>query len=162
MNRTTRILAVSVVVLLSLLCVSVYSQIAVKKDKEGFLEGRNYREGTAWIATFIRHRAGQDTLYLSALADVWRKQQEALKKEGLILSYKVLQTNATRPEDYNIMLLVEYKDIKSWEANADKQAVILEKIAQENPASWKTLNDDKVFEYFGYNVSKEILFKTSE
>jgi len=107
MNRTNRILAVSVAVLLSVLSVSVYSQIAVKKDKDGFLEGRNYKEGTAWIVTFIRHRAGQDILYLNSLADVWRKQQEALKKEGLILSYKVLQTNATRPEDYNIMLLVE-------------------------------------------------------
>jgi|SRR5687768_8852164 len=162
MNRTNRTLAASVAILLLLLCGSVYSQLVIKKDKDGFQEGRNYKEGTAWIVTFIKHKAGQDIFYLNSLADVWRKQQEALKKEGLILSYKVLQTNATRVEDYNIMLLVEYKDIKSWEANADKQAVILEKIAQENPASWKTLNDDKVFEYFGSNVSKEILFKTSD
>jgi len=148
--------------LLLLLCVSVYTQVVVKKDKNGFLEGRNYKEGTAWTVTFIKHKAGQDIFYLNSLADVWRQQQEALKKEGLILSYKVLQTNATRLEDYNLMLLVEYKDIKSWEANADKRAVILDKIAHENPASWKTLNDDKVFEYFGSNVSKEILFKTPE
>jgi hypothetical protein len=151
-----------VVVLLLLLCASVYSQLVIKKDPNGFQEGRNYKEGTAWVVTFIKHKAGQDIFYLNALADVWRKQQEALKKEGVILSYKVLQTNATRLEDYNIMLLVEYKDLKSWEANADKQAVILEKIAQENPASWKVLNDDKVYEYFGSNVSKEIVFKTSD
>jgi hypothetical protein len=162
MNRINRILAASVAILVLLLCASVYSQIVIKKSNDGFLEGRNYKEGTAWVVTFIKHKAGQDIFYLNALADVWRKQQEALKKEGVILSYKVLQTNATRLEDYNIMLLVEYKDIKSWEANADKQAVILEKIAQENPASWKVLNDDKVYEYFGSNVSKEIIFKTSD
>lgn len=162
MNRVNRMLAGSVFVLLVLLSVSVYTQIVVKKDKDGFLEGRNYKEGTCWIVTFMKHKAGQDIFYLNALADVWRKQQEALKKEGLILSYKVLQSNATRLEDYNLTLLVEYKDLRSWEANADRQTVILKKIADENPASWKVLNDPSVQEYFGSIVSKEIIFKQSE
>lgn len=162
MNRVNRMLAGSVVVLLVLLSVSVYTQIVVNKDKDGFLEGRNYKEGTCWIVTFMKHKAGQDIFYLNALADVWRKQQEALKKEGLILSYKVLQSNATRLEDYNLTLLVEYKDLKSWEANADKQAVIMKKVADENAASWKVLTDPNVQEYFGHIVSKEIIFKQTE
>lgn len=162
MNRINRMLAGSVVVLLVLLSVSVYTQIVVNKDKDGFLEGRNYKEGTCWIVTFMKHKAGQDIFYLNALADVWRKQQEALKKEGLILSYKVLQSNATRLEDYNLTLLVEYKDLRSWEANADKQAVIMKKVADENAASWKVLTDPNVQEYFGHIVSKEIIFKQTE
>lgn len=162
MNRINRMLAGSVVVLLVLLSVSVYTQIVVNKDKDGFLEGRNYKEGTCWIVTFMKHKAGQDIFYLNALADVWRKQQDALKKEGLILSYKVLQSNATRLEDYNLTLLVEYKDLRSWEANADKQAVIMKKVADENAASWKVLTDPNVQEYFGHIVSKEIVFKQTE
>ena len=162
MNRINRMLAGSVVVLLVLLSVSVYTQIVVNKDKDGFLEGRNYKEGTCWIVTFMKHKAGQDIFYLNALADVWRKQQDALKKEGLILSYKVLQSNATRLEDYNLTLLVEYKDLRSWEANADKQAVIMKKVADENAASWKVLTDPNVQEYFGHIVSKEIIFKQTE
>ena len=162
MNRINRMLAGSVAVLLVLLSVSVYTQIVVNKDKDGFLEGRNYKEGTCWIVTFMKHKAGQDIFYLNALADVWRKQQEALKKEGLILSYKVLQSNATRLEDYNLTLLVEYKDLRSWEANADKQAVIMKKVADENTASWKVLTDPNVQEYFGHIVSKEIIFKQTE
>ena len=84
-------------------------------------------------------------------------------KEGrAILSYKVLQSNATRLEDYNLTLLVEYKDLRSWEANADKQAVIMKKVADENAASWKVLTDPNVQEYFGHIVSKEIVFKQTE
>ena len=162
MNRVNRILAGAVVVLLVLLTVSAYTQIVVKKDKDGFLEGRGYKEGTCWIVTFMKHKAGQDIFYLNALADVWRKQQDALKKEGLIVSYKVLQSNATRLEDYNLTLLVEYKDLKSWEANADRQAAILKKVAEENPASWKVLTDPNVQEYFGSIVSKEIIFKQTD
>jgi hypothetical protein len=158
MKRINRALAASVLVLLVLLCASVYTQIVVKKDPGGFLEGRNYKEGTLWVTTFVRHRAGQDIPYLNALAVAWKKQMETLKKDGIILSYKVLQTNATRLADYNLMLLVEYKDMRTWEQNAEKQSVIQEAIARENPEQWKVMNDDQVQEFFGSNLAKEIIF----
>lgn len=159
MNRINRTLAASVVVLVALLCVSVYAQIAVNKDKEGFLEGRNFRDGSVWTLTFIRTHSGQDLAYFNALADVWKKQMEELKRQGVILSYKALQTNAARVEDYNVMLMMEYKDIRTWETNADKQAVILQSIARENVASSQVLQDDKIREFFGNNMGREIVFK---
>jgi hypothetical protein len=159
MNRINRTLAASVVVLSALLCVSVYAQIVVNKDKEGFLEGRNFRDGSVWTLTFIRTHSGQDLAYFNALADVWKKQMEELKKQGVILSYKALQTNAARVEDYNVMLMMEYKDIRTWETNADKQAVILQTIARENATSTQVLQDEKVREFFGTNMGREIVFK---
>ncbi|HEX8091818.1 MAG TPA: hypothetical protein VF762_23395 [Blastocatellia bacterium] len=159
MNRINRTLAASVVVLVALLCVSVYAQIVVNKDKDGFLEGRNFRDGSVWTLTFIRTHSGQDLAYFNALADVWKKQMEELKRQGVILSYKALQTNAARVEDYNVMLMMEYKDIRTWETNADKQAVILQSIARENVASSQVLQDDKIREFFGNNMGREIVFK---
>jgi hypothetical protein len=145
--------------LVALLCVSVYAQIVVNKDKDGFLEGRNFRDGSVWTLTFIRTHSGQDLAYFNALADVWKKQMEELKRQGVILSYKALQTNAARVEDYNVMLMMEYKDIRTWETNADKQAVILQSIARENVASSQVLQDDKIREFFGNNMGREIVFK---
>lgn len=159
MNRTNSILAASVAILLLLLCVSVYTQVQVKKDKDGFLDGRNFRDGSVWVLTFVRTHSGQDLAYLNALADVWKKQMEQLKKEGIILSYKALQTNAARVEDYNVLLMLEYKDIRTWETNADKQAFILQTIARENAASWQVLQDEKVREFFGNNMGREIIMK---
>lgn len=159
MNRINRILAGSVVLLMLLLCVSVYTQIVVKKDKDGFLEGRNFRDGSVWVMTYIRTHSGQDLAYLNALQDVWKKQMDELKKQGVILSYKALQTNAARIEDYNVLLMLEYKDIRTWETNAEKQAVILQGIARENSASWQILQDDKVREFYGNNMGREIVFK---
>jgi hypothetical protein len=159
MNRINRALAGSVVVLLVLLCVSVYTQVVVKKDKDGFLEGRNFKDGSVWVMTYIRTHSGQDLAYLNALNEVWRKQMEELKKQGVILSYKALQTNAARVEDYNVLLMLEYKDIRTWESNAEKQAVILQGIARENPAASQVLQDDKVREFYGNNMGREIIFK---
>src|ERR1044072_7076508 len=137
MNRINRTLAGSVVLLMLFLCFSVYTQVTVKKDKDGFLEGRNFRDGSVWVLTYIRTHSGQDLAYLNALQDVWKKQMDELKRQGVILSYKALQTNAARIEDHNVLLMLEYKDIRTWESNAEKQAVILQAIAKENAASWQ-------------------------
>ncbi|MCA1565789.1 MAG: hypothetical protein LC803_09160 [Acidobacteria bacterium] len=159
MNRTNRILAGSVVMLLLLLCVSVYTQVVAQRDKDGFLQGRNFKDGSLWVLTYVRTHSGQDLAYFNAISDVWRAQMEALKKEGIILSYKALQTNAARVEDHNVMLMVEYKDIRTWETNADKQAVIMQTIARDKAASSHVLHDDKVREFFGNGMGREIIFR---
>lgn len=159
MKRTSRLVAGAVGVLFVLLCASVYTQIQVSRDKDGFLEGRNWRDGTVLVMTFLRSRTGQDLAYLDAAADAWKKQQEALKSEGIILSYRVLQGNAASEDDFNIILMTEYKDFRVMEENADKQTVILQQIARENQASAQVLQDDKVREYFGTRVVRNIILR---
>ena len=162
MNRINRTLAGAVVILSILVCGSLFTQGAAQKDKDGFLEGRNFKDGSVWVLTFIRTQSGQDIDYLNAMADVWVKQMDELKKEGVILSYKALQTNAARVEDYNVLLMLEYKDIRTWEESADRQAVILQTIAKQNSASWQVLQDNKVREFFGNNMGREVVFKRRE
>jgi hypothetical protein len=159
MKKTNRLLAGAVGVLLILLCVSVYTQIDVKRDKDGFLEGRNWRDGSVIVMTFVRTRTGQDLAYLDAIADTWKKQQEALKGEGIILSYKVWQGNAASETDFNIILMTEYKDFRVMEENADKQTVILQQIGRETQTSSQILADDKVREFFGTRTGRTIVLR---
>ena len=159
MKKTKLVLAGAAGVLLTLLSVSVYTQIEVKRDKDGFLEGRNWRDGNVIVMTFIRSRTGQDLAYLDAIADVWKKQQEALKSEGIITSYRVLQGNAASEQDFNIILMTEYKDFRAMEENADKQTVILQQIARENQASAQVIQDEKVREFFGVRTVRNIILR---
>lgn len=159
MKKTNRLLAGAVGVLTLLLCVSVYTQIQVPRDKDGFLEGRNWRDGSVMVMTFVRTRTGQDLAYLDAIADTWKKQQEALKNEGIILSYKVWQGNAASETDFNIILISEYKDFRVMEENADKQTVILQTIARETQVSAQVLQDDKVREFFGVRAGRNIVLR---
>jgi hypothetical protein len=81
---------------------------------------RPYRNGSVWTLSFIRMKPGMDTAYLNHVAGDWKRSQEALKKDGQILSYKVLTTEAHGSNDWNIMLMIEYKDLATMEANEDK------------------------------------------
>jgi hypothetical protein len=107
--KHTRLLIALLVVLLLATSVAVLAQV-----------NRPYRNGSVWNVAFIRMKPGMETAYLNYIATDWKRNQEALKKEGLILSYKVLTTEAHGGGDFNIMLMTEYKDLATMEANENK------------------------------------------
>lgn len=81
---------------------------------------RPFRNGSVWSISLIRMKPGMDTAYLNYVAGDWKREQESLKKDGQIISYKVLTTEAHGSSDWNIMLMSEYKDLATMEANEDK------------------------------------------
>ncbi len=89
--------------------VAVYAQVS-----------RPYRNGSVWNVAFIKMKPGMETAYLNYIATDWKRNQESMKKEGLIVSYKVLTTEAHGSADFNIMLMTEYKDLATMEANEAK------------------------------------------
>src|SRR5712692_3383125 len=107
--RKQKILFGALVLSLALLCVSVYAQMA-----------RPYHNGSVWTLAFIRIQPGIDSAYLNYLANDWKRIQEAAKKEGLILSYKVLLTEGHTAGDWNLILMTEVKDLAALEANEKK------------------------------------------
>ncbi|MCA1589144.1 MAG: hypothetical protein LC734_01890 [Acidobacteria bacterium] len=107
--KCNRILVSSFIVLVLTLSVVVWAQVS-----------RPYRNGSVWSIGFIRMKPGMDTAYLNYVAGDWKREQEALKKDRQILSYKVLTTEAHGADDWNIMLMTEYKDLATMEANETK------------------------------------------
>ena len=129
-----RVLIGSLVVLLLATSVVVLAQV-----------NRPYRNGSVWNVAFIRMKPGMETAYLNYIATDWKRNQEASKKEGLILSYKVLTTEAHGGGDFNIMLMTEYKDLATMEANETKA---------DNLAQQVVGNDQKQMQ--GYKERLEI------
>ena len=72
-----------------------------------------------WVLSFIHVKPGMASAYDQYLAGDWKKEQEALKAVGMILSYKVIGAEAQNATDWNLMLMVEYKDLETLEAKAD-------------------------------------------
>lgn len=114
LNRLTVGLLIALVLTLS---VVVFAQV-----------NRPYRNGTVWSIGFIRMKPGMETAYLNYIAGDWKREQEALKKDGQIISYKILQTEAHGSTDWNLMLLSEYKDLATYEKNLEKADALLQTV----------------------------------
>jgi len=132
--KTNRVLTGSLAVSLLLLGVSVFAQV-----------NRPYRNGSVWSIGFIRMKPGMETAYLNYIATDWKREQEELKKDGQALSYKVLQTESHGANDWNLMLLTEYKDMATLEANEAKADALVQRVIG---------NDDKQRQ--GYRERLEI------
>jgi hypothetical protein len=134
MKLSKKTLVVSLAALLMAGGLTVYAQVK-----------RPFRNGSVWNIAFIRMKPGMETAYLNYIATDWKKEQEAAKKEGLILSYRVLGTEAHSGTDWNLLLMTEYKDLATMEANEAKADNLTQKV----------IGDDKV-QMQGYQQRSEI------
>jgi hypothetical protein len=119
---------------------------------------RPYRNGTVWRIGVIRMRPGMETSYLNYIANDWKRNQEALKKEGQIVSYKVLQSDAHGPADWNMLLLTEYKDLATYERNQDKEDALMQKVIGDDDKQRQGYRERlEIREVLGERLAREIV-----
>ena len=89
---------------------------------------------------------------------MWKTEQEAAKKEGFILSYKVLTTEDHNATDWNLVLLTEYKDLASMEAGEDKADALAQKVAGSDQQQMQGYKDrSEMREIIGNRLAREIV-----
>jgi hypothetical protein len=121
---------------------------------------RPYHDGTVWNVTFVRMKPGMDSAYLNYLASDWKRNQEAAKKEGLIVSYKILSTEAHSPDDWNLILMTETKDLASMEANQDKADALAQKMVGDDQKQMQGYKDrSEIREIMGIRQAREIVLE---
>jgi hypothetical protein len=141
-----RMLISSMVLMVLIVGVSVFAQV-----------NRPYHNGSVWNIAFIRMKPGMETAYLDYLAGPWKTNQEAAKKDGLILSYKVITTEGHNPGDWNVMLMTEYKDLATMEANEDKGDALAQKVVGPDEKQRQGYKDRlEIREVMGDRLAREI------
>jgi hypothetical protein len=121
---------------------------------------RSFHNGSVWNVAFIRMKPGMETAYLSYVSNEWKKEQEALKSAGLILSYKVLATEGHTPGDFNLMLMTEYKDMASMEAGEQKAEAIAMKLVGGDEQEMKGYKDrTEIREILGDRLAREVVLE---
>ena len=149
MKNRNRILVSSLIVLILTLSVVIVAQVS-----------RPYRNGTVWNVAFIKMKPGMETAYLNYIATDWKRNQEASKKDGLILSYKVLTTEAHGTTDWNIMLMTEYKDMATMEANEAKADALLQKVIGDDQKQMQGYRERlEIREVMGNRLAREIVLE---
>ena len=144
-----KILAGLVVLLVAVTSLTVYAQVK-----------RPFRPGTVWTLNFIRMKPGMETAYLNYVATTWKANQEAFKKEGLIVSYKVLTTEGHSPSDYNIILMTEYKDLATMEANEPKADALAQKVEGDDTKQMQGYKErGDIREIVGARLAREMVLE---
>ena len=121
---------------------------------------KTYKDGSAWQVGFIKVGANMSVEYLNNLKENWKATHDEAVKQGLIVSYKILQGVAANPDDWDIMLLTEYKSLAAMEGADDKWQAISKKIIGGEDAM-KKLNESRVSmrTIYGGKLLREVVYK---
>ena len=119
-----------------------------------------YTEGTVWDVSFIRTKAPYFDDYLTNLNNGWRKVMDEAKKEGLIVSYKILSSNTVNPDDWDLMLMIEYKNMAVFDNLRDKMEEIQKNLfGTQQSMKEAGVKRNELREILGDKLTRELMFK---
>jgi len=131
------------------------------QDKPAAMPARPFHDGPVWVITFVHTKPGLGLKYMEFLASDWKREQEAFKKAGLILDYKVIGGESHSPEDWDLMLMIEFKDLATMESNEDKmEAVSMEALNMNDQKMLKGYEDRSAWrDILGDRLAREIILE---
>jgi len=147
--KKRNVLVASLAIALLIAGVSVYAQVR-----------RPYHNGTVWNISFIRIKPGMDSAYMNYLASSWKAEQEAQKKDGNIVSYKVMSVEGHTTGEFNLMLMSEYKSLAAMEASEDKADAVTQRVVGNDETQMKGYNDRlAIREIIGDRLAREVVLE---
>jgi hypothetical protein len=119
-----------------------------------------YNEGPVWTLTMIKTKTGLADEYLKQITGTVKPVYDEEKKQKIILDYKILNGEASGPQDFNILILVEYPNWAALDNLRDKMDPIVEKVmgTEEQRLTTATKRLD-IREILGTKTMREITLK---
>jgi hypothetical protein len=119
-----------------------------------------YTEGPVWQITMVKAKYGMGDEYLKGLATTFKGTLEEAKKQNLIMDYKVLLGDAANPQDFDILLMVESKNMAAFDNAREKFDPIARKVEgspdQQRTTATKRL---EIREILGSKLMREVTLK---
>jgi hypothetical protein len=151
----TEVLAVTTIALSVAVVCSAQPDAAITKGSSA-----PYNEGPVWTLTMIKTKTGLADEYLKQITGSVKPVYDEEKKQKIILDYKILNGEASGPQDFNILILVEYPNWAAFDNLRDRMDPIVEKVMgaedQRRATAVKRLD---VREILGTKTMREITLK---
>src|SRR5207237_6359123 len=103
---------------------------------------------------------GFENDYLRRIAQSFKCKMEEKKKQGLIMDYKVMIGDASDRNDFNILLMVEYKNMAAFDGLREKTEPIMAKVMGGQDAQRQlAVKRLDVREILGTKTMREVILK---
>jgi hypothetical protein len=143
--------------------ISVIAIVAVSLGLAGLCSAQStapYTEGPVWEVTMVKTKAGMTDDYLKNLAGAYKSTSDDMKKQGIIMDYKIFLGDASCPRDYDLLLMVEYKDMAALDNLREKVDPIMRKlIGNEAKMHEGSVKRAEIREILGTKLMREITLK---
>jgi hypothetical protein len=121
---------------------------------------RPYTEGSVIEVSYIRTKPGMFEEYLKWVATQRKALMEEMKKAGIILNYGIYAAAPRNPQDPDVILTVEYKNMAAFDNLQDKVDPIDAKVFGSIQASEQAnIDRGKLRDVLGSELVRELRLK---
>jgi len=140
--------------LFAVLAITCVSSLAIGQ------EPRSYSEGPVTNVTYIKILPGQFDAYMAYLGTTYKAMMEEQKKAGIILDYRVYESQARSQDDADIILTTTYKNMAALDGLDDRTEAITAKIVGNRAKSTAaSIDRGKMRELVGSQLIRELVLK---
>ena len=121
-----------------------------------------YTEGSVWNLTFIRVKPAMGDRYLNDLRATVARQFAEAQRQGLLLSWKLLRSPAANRDDWDVMIMAEYRNMAALDGLRARSEPIAAKVAG-TPAEReaKAVARTELREILGSKLARELKLRDS-
>jgi hypothetical protein len=119
-----------------------------------------YTEGGVWQITMVKTKPGMGDDYLKALAKIFKTTNDEAKKQGIISDYKILVGDASTPQDYDILLMIQYPNMAALDNLREKTDPIASKmIGNDDQQRQMAVKRLEIRDIMGGKTMREVTLK---
>jgi hypothetical protein len=89
---------------------------------------RVYDNGPVWEISYVETKPGMFDDYMAYLSTKWRDVNEADKRSGRILDYKVLAVASPRDHEPDVLLMIEYPNMAAFDRPLAEDEATMSKV----------------------------------
>ena len=145
---------------LNLLVFSVVLYVGSTSTQKIAAQEIPYADGPVWTFTFIRVKPGMLNTYLRDIAPQRKALVDEAKTQGLILSSRILYGDSMGKDDWDLVILTEYKNWAAFDGLSEKFNTLLNKVIGSEQAriQWTTKRTE-VRDIIGSKTMQELILK---
>jgi len=121
--------------------------------------GVTYNEGPVTTVTYLKIEYGHFDEYVEWLNSTWKPLNEAKKKAGLIIDYKVFTARPKNPEEPNVIFMITYRNMAGLDRRAEEDAFAVKMIGSAKDQNKARVDRSTYRKNLGTELIREVILK---
>jgi hypothetical protein len=120
---------------------------------------RPWTPASVWAVDFIRVKSGKELEYGRGLAENWKKAMDEHKKNGIVLSYKILVGPPATRDDFTHVLMIEFPNYAALDEREKFDAGVKKVFGSLEAMQEMLRKREDIREPLGSRLLREMRFK---
>ena len=121
--------------------------------------GTTYNEGPVTEVTYLKIEYGHFDEYVEWLNSTWKPLNEAKKKAGVIIDYKVFAARPKTPEEPNVIFMITYPNMASFDRRVEEDKFAVKMIGSAKDQDKARVERSAYRKNLGSELIREIILK---